>query len=189
MLYTIDFVSSPDRKGYSFRYTRHETGRSLPAKPRTPRLAIAGSGALYLVRRKTWMRDLLRILKAYDDERLFATAVADHFATLNREVYRNLESKTVGPRCIVAWRNGKDGPRRGGGGHYCYTGTKRDADCPILPTIGSGMDVRAIVEMMMPRFMRNAEAMAAGQPPKELDKDQINADLARLPDKPDESLR
>jgi hypothetical protein len=43
--------------------------------------------------------------------------------------------------------------------------------------------------MMMPQFIRNAEAVAAGQPPTELNKDQINAELARLPDKPDENLR
>ena len=190
VLYTIDFVSSPDRTNYSFGCTRHVTGRLLPAEPKTPRLAIAGSGAQYLVRRtKWWMRDLLRILTAYDREQLSATAVADHFAALNYEVHRNLESQTVGPRCIVAWRNGKDGPGRGGGGQHYYTNTTREPSSPSLPTIANGMDVRALAETMMPQFIRNAEAVAAGQPPTELNKDQINAELARLPDKPDENLR
>jgi len=187
-LYSIDLVFSPDRKSYAFRWTRH-VNNVTPATPRTPRLAIAGSGAVYLMRRTKWRRELLRVLKAYDRERLSAHAVADHLAALNHEVYRNLGSGTVGPRCIVVWRNGRDGARRGGGGHQCYTGTTRDANSPSLPTIGCGMDVCAVVTVLMPHFIRNFGAQGAGQQPAELDKDQINAELARLPDKPDESLR
>lgn len=41
---------------------------------------------------------------------------------------------------------------------------------------------------MMPRMTKMFEAMRAGQPAKELDKDELNAELARLPDKPDENL-
>jgi hypothetical protein len=189
-LYTIDLVFSSDRSNYNFRYTRHMTGRSSPAKARAPRLAIAGSGALYLMKHKTWMRDLLRVLKAYDGGRLSANAVADHFAALNSEVYAGLVDKTVGPRSVVAWRNKKDGVHRpNGGGHRSYTGTTVDASMPSLPTIGNGMDVQAVISAMMPHVNRTFEAMRTGQPPSELDKDEINAELARLPDKPDEDLR
>lgn len=188
-LYTIDLEISPDRRSYRFRYTRHVTGRSLPAKPRTPRLAIAGSGALYLMEHKTWMRDLLRVLKAYDRGQLSANAVADRFAALNGEVYDGLEDKTVGPRSIVAWRNREGGAHRGGGGHQCYTGTVRDASSPNLPNIGNGMDIRAIVDAITPHFMRNVDALRTGQPAAELDKNQVDAELARLPDKPDDTLR
>ena len=188
-LYTIDFVFPPDRKSYSFRYTRHVTGRSLPAKPRTPRLAIAGSGASYLAKRKKWMRDLLRILKAYDCEQLSAIAVADHFAALNYEVSCGLQDKTVGPRCIVAWRNRKDGAHRGGGGHQFYTDTTRDARAPSLPIIANGMDLGALFDVIMPRAIRDFEALMTGQQPLGFDKDQINEELARLPDTPDENLR
>jgi hypothetical protein len=187
-LYSIDLVFSPDRKNYAFRWTRL-VNNVTPAIARTPRLAIAGSGAIYLMRRTKWMRELLRILGAYDRERLSAHAVADYFAALNHEVYRNLESGTVGPSCIVAWRNGRDGARRGGGGHCGYTGTTRDATSPSLPIIANGMDVRAVIGLMMPHIERNFAAMKTGQPPAELDKDQMNAELARLPDKPDENLR
>jgi hypothetical protein len=143
------------------------------------------------MRRTKWRRELLNILKAYSRERLSANAVADHFAALNHEVHRNLESGSVGPRCIVAWRNGRDGARRGGGGHCYYTGTTRenDTDPLSLPIIGSGMDVRALLTVMMPHYVRTMEELMAGQPATELDKDQINAELAHLPDKPDEKLR
>lgn len=42
---------------------------------------------------------------------------------------------------------------------------------------------------MMPRFMSMAEAWQAGQPREEWDKDEVNAELAHLPDTPDENLR
>ena len=187
-LYSIDLVFSADRKNYAFRWTRH-VNNITPAVPRTPRLAIGGSGAIYLMRRKEWRRELLRILKAYDREQLSAHVVADHFAALNHEVYRNLVSGTVGPRCIVAWRNGRDGARRGRGGHQFYTDKTRDASSPSLPIIANGMDIRALADLIMPRFMRNFQAMGTGQPPAELDKDEMNAELACLPNKPDENLR
>lgn len=189
-LYTIDLEVTADRKGDRFRYTRHVTGRSSPAKPRTPRLAIAGSGALYLMQRRTWMRNLLRLLKAYDHRQLSAIAVADHFAALNSEVCNGLEKKTVGPRSIVAWRNRKGGIHHpNGGGEQCYTGGTHDASSPTLPIIGNGMDVRALIEVVRPHMARTLDALRAGQPVAEPDKEQINADLARLPDKPDETLR
>lgn len=60
---------------------------------------------------------------------------------------------------------------------------------PSLPTIANGMDINALVGVMMPRMMKSFEAMRAGEPAKEFDKDELNAELARLPDKPDEQLR
>jgi hypothetical protein len=182
--YSIDIVFSQDRKSYGFRSTRHVCGPT--GKTRTPRLAIGGSGAVYLIKRKDWMRHLLRVVKAYDCERITGLAAADQFAALNDEVYRNQGGTTVGPRCIVAWRNIKDGA---GGAQQFYTDTVRDAASPCLPTVANGTDMRAIIGVLMPHVMKNLEAMMAGQPSSELDKDQLNAELARLPDKPDENLR
>jgi len=51
------------------------------------------------------------------------------------------------------------------------------------------MDISALVTAITPHMMATLESMRAGQPAKELDKDEINAELARLPDKPDENLR
>jgi hypothetical protein len=51
------------------------------------------------------------------------------------------------------------------------------------------MDVRALVETMTPHYTKLFEALRRGDPTKEFDKDQVNADLARIPDKPDETLR
>lgn len=188
-LYTIDMVFTPDRKSYRFRYTRHVVEKPALDASRTPRLGIAGSGAQYLIGDKKWMRKLLRMVKANDRGRVSTNAVAAHLAALNNDVHLGVRDGSVGPRCIVAWRHRKNGIHKGGGGHQFYTGTERDGSSPSLPTIANGMDVSALVEVMMPRMMKMFEGMRPGEPAKDWDKDEINAELARLPDKPDEDLR
>jgi hypothetical protein len=49
------------------------------------------------------------------------------------------------------------------------------------------MDIQALGGTTMPYFMQQLEALRAGKEAT-IDKEQINADLARLPDKPDENL-
>jgi hypothetical protein len=114
---------------------------------------------------------------------------ADHLAKLNHEVHLAVTDKSVGPRCVVAWRFRKGGAHDGGGGHQFYTGTKGDADTLPLPQLSNGMDVSALVQVTMPHFIKGLEAFQRGEPMPELNKDEINAELARLPDKPDEDLR
>ncbi|HEY8031287.1 MAG TPA: hypothetical protein VIF02_02625 [Methylocella sp.] len=190
-VYTIDLVFAPDRKSYKFRCTRHVADKPPLVSPKTPRLALAGSGGLYLAqdKKKKWIPSLLRMVRAYDRGQVSPHAVADHFANLNNEVHLGLSDKSVGPRCIVAWRPKKGSVHDRGGGHQFYTGTTRDASSPSLPTIVNGMDVQAIVNVTTPHWTKMFEAMRAGQPAKEPNKDEINAELARLPDKPDENLR
>lgn len=182
-LYAIELVFAPDRKDFSFRCTR-----PVPPGPvaRTPQLALAGSGARHLSQDQHRIRSLLRLVRAYDRDKVSSTAVAGYLATLNLEVHK--KDSTVGPRCIVAWRN-KKGSNKEGGGQWYYTRETRDNGGSILPTITNGMDVRAIVEFMMPRTLKMHEAMMSGQPVEELDKDQINAEISRLPWGPDEDLR
>lgn len=188
-LYTIDLVIAPDRKGYHFRYTRHVIDTPTPATARTPRLGIAGTGALYPIRDKKWIRSLLHLVRANDRCQVSPYAVADHLASLNHEVHLGISDKSVGPRCIVAWRHRKEGVHKGGGGHQFYTGTTRDSSSPSLPTIANGMDIEALAGVMLPRITKMFEAIQEGKPAKDLDKDELNVELARLPDKPDENLR
>lgn len=187
-LYTIDIVLAPDRKTYRYRYTRHQA-ESPTGGPRTPRIGIGGSGALYLANDRSWLRGVLRLVKANDRGKIRASAVAAHLAKLNHDVHVAMPDRSVGPRCIVAWRHRKGGFHKGGGGHEFYTGTRKDANSPGLPTIANGMDVHALTEAMMPFFQKQLEAMRAGDLNSEFDKDEVNATLARLPDKPDERLR
>jgi hypothetical protein len=186
-LYTIDLAFAPDRRSYQFRYTRHVVGDVVSARSRTPRLALSGSGAAYLVREnKRWLRGLLRVVRAHDRGQMPPVTVGDHLANLNSETHQH--DNSVGPRCVVAWRHRKGGAHRGGGGHQFYTGTTRDASSPSLPTIGTGIDIRALASAMVPIFTKMFDATRSGQPPK-MSEDEINTALARLPDKPDEKLR
>jgi len=187
-LYTIDLVFAPDRKKYSFRCTRHVVEKPGLAIPRTPRIRVAGSGAQYLAHDTNWIRRLLRMVRAHDRGQVPARAVADHFAGLNNEVHRGLSDKSVGPRCIVAWRHRKGGVHNGGGAHEFYTGTSRDASVPPLPSIASGVDMAAFSSL--PHVTKMFEALGAGVPlAKVMHKDEIDAELAGLPDKPDENPR
>jgi hypothetical protein len=201
-LYTIDLAFTPDRKSYHFRYTRHVVDKP-PAPRRTQRLAIAGSGAAYLTRDKTWTRSLLGVVRASDRGQVPPLVVADHLANLNKEVHRkdaevHGNDASVGPRCIVAWRHRKGGIHGGGGSHQFYTDTTRDVGSLtgtiqvaslILPTIANGMDVGAIGSLLIPHMIERAQEMEAGQPAKEFNCDEFSAAVARLPDKPDENLR
>jgi hypothetical protein len=183
-LYTIDLAFTPDRKSYHFGYRRHLANKPTSATARPPRLAIGGSGSLYLYRRdQKWQRRLLRLVGASERGRVSPYAVADHLASLNNEVHSH--DKSVGPRCIVAWRHRKEGIHGGGGAHQFYTGTTRDTSSLGLPTISHGMDLQALVSVFMPHM----STMVPGEPPKDLDVDELNKELGRLPDKPDENLR
>lgn len=189
-LYTIDLVLTPDRKSYHFRYTRHVVDEPTSAKARPPRLAIGGTGGFYLAQRhKKWQRSLLRLVGASDRGQVSHRAVADHLASLNYEVYSGIQDKSVGPRCVVAWRHRKEGIHGGGGAHQAYIGTTLDTDSLGLPMIANGMDMQAFSSVMMRHVSPMLSAMLAGEPAKDLDKDELSAELGRLPDKPDENLR
>jgi len=179
--YTIDLAFMPDRKQFNFRYTRHVVTTSAT---RTPRIGIGGSGALHLLRDRHWQRPLLRAAGAYERGQVTSRAVSDYLARLNLDVHRHIADRTVGPSCIVAWRN-----REGGGGHQFYTDGLLDPNNRLLPTIANGMDISAIVGVLLPTTLKSLEAMLAGESAKDFDKDKLNAELARLPDTPNEQLR
>jgi hypothetical protein len=98
-----------------------------------------------------------------------------------------IRDKSVGPNCIVAWRH-----RSGGGEHQFYTGTTRANRFPVLPTIMAGIDVQALISLPHFNMAYMAEQLKArreGRPLKEPAKEEFDAELAGLPDKPDEKLR
>lgn len=190
-LYTIDLAFAPDRKSYNFRYTHHvtETATSqIINKP--PKFSIGGSGAAYLQKNTKWKRKLTSLINAYDRNKIQPYAVADYLAKLNHEVSLGTKDNSVGPNCIIAWRNRrKEGVHKGRGAHCSYTGISRDSNTPSLPTIMNGLDIVAITGIMIPIISEHSKATQEGKLPKELDKDTLNKALARLPDKPDENLK
>jgi hypothetical protein len=94
----------------------------------------------------------------------------------------------VGPRCIVVLRNRDGSSHKWGSRHEFYSGTTRDATTPVLPHIGNGLDWGAIARVMMPHTVKMFQRWKEGKQPPELNDDAMNAELALLPDKPDEDL-
>jgi len=164
-----------------FRYTRHVTDTTTL---RARRIGLAGSGQIYLLQDKRWVRPLLRMVKAHELGHVSAHVVEDHLANLNNEVHLGITDNSVGPRCIVACRY-----KRGGGRHQLYTGKDRDSSDTLLPTIASGRDISALTALLMRHHVNPFEPMMHGEHANCLDKDEYYEELARLPVKPDENLR
>lgn len=187
-VYSIDLAFAPDRQSYSFRYTRHVVGPVPSDPPRTPRIGVAGSGTSFLLRDKRWIRELLKLVRACDRNRIAPHVVADHLALINSRVSQGTLDNSVGPRSIVVWRHRKGSARKGGGAHQFYNGVEREGDSAALPTIVNGMDLQALIRTTMPFMMAQMSSLKAGGQAPEMDRDAINSALAKLPDKPDETL-
>jgi hypothetical protein len=50
------------------------------------------------------------------------------------------------------------------------------------------MDIRAFIGVVAPQMMKLFEETQSGEAPRDLDKDEMNAALAQLPDQPEEDL-
>jgi hypothetical protein len=149
-----------------------------------PRVAVFGSGQSYLQRDLSWRRPLLNWVRYYDRRMVGALVVADKLARLNEEVH--LADGMVGPRCIVVWRN-REGAVRGAGGHQFYNAGERELESGLLPGISRGMDVNALLKVMIPDAHRALSNMLKGKPAIE-DLDEVNRQAARLEMGPDEQL-
>jgi hypothetical protein len=189
-LYSIDNVVDRTTQRHWYRYTSYQR----TAEPRSPsvRLALGGTGGIYLASKdQSWRRALLSLVNAHDRRKVSDHVIADQLARLNYEAYHEVRDGSVGPRCIVAWRRRPDArPGAPGSGHQFYTGIDRDQDSAAIPTIGNGMDVQAIGKVLMTALQ--ARIASHGLNPGaalDLDKDEMNRLLAKLPAEPDEKLR
>jgi len=185
-VFHVDMHRWPHSKQYSFLHTRYEVPHPLPASPTTPRVIAAGSGAIPLDAHRSWMRPLLRMVRAYDDERVWQWAVARHLAQINQRVAKIVP--TVGQRCIVSWFSNR------GGGHEFYDGDEID-NTPgdrRIPQISLGVDSLAFMDAIFTPEERMAALQQAepGRAPTlpPFDIDAINARLGALVMKPDESI-
>jgi hypothetical protein len=184
--YEIRLILAPDRKSYQFRCSRY--ARELPTGALiTPAGGLGGTGGLYLSQNLSWRRDLHRVVRACDRGAVSPHFVADHLASINANVHAAIRDKSVGPRCVVAWRFRKGGGiQNGGGGHQFYTGLERDATSPSLPAISSGMDMSAIGDLFMTHAL---SAINDGKSLRHMDTDILISEMAKLPRTPDEKFR
>ena len=185
-LYMLQLELSPDRTLKRMHFVRHMPNGGR--KP--PKFALAGSGALMLAKDKNWLRPLTRIVRAADRKQLALHLVPKYFAQLNDKV--QAADPYVSSRCIVAWRNRKKGVHKGGGAQEFFAATARENGGMMIPTIGNGQDIVALVTPIWERMMQNFKALPPGS--KELpsfgfDTDEINEALATMPSGPDEVLK
>ncbi len=177
-LYTIDKVVDRTTGKHWYRYTSHQR-TALPGST-SPRLALAGTGGLYLARKEpVWHRELLHVVNAHDRGKLSDDLIADHVAKLTYEAHQKVTDGAVGPNCIVVWRRRQDLRRPvSGGGHQFYSGVNRDRHSHALPTIANGMDVRSLVGMLMDQFQRSLADGGVRPAVFDISKDEMNRRLA-----------
>lgn len=168
-------------------------GKLLPLRIATP-LALAGSGAACLERDTRWVRPTLSLVGAYNRKKVSAFGVADQLARLAYSSHEQTK-KTVGPDCIVIWRNSRKGAHKGGGSQAYYSNQKRVSVPSGTPSISSGLDMQALSAVIMrhvgPHMSNMLAAAQAGKSEPEAQglEEQINEDLGALPSGPDEELR
>jgi hypothetical protein len=183
-IYSIDLSVNKPTNNLYFRYTKHVTGKRTSKGDLSPRIMIAGSGAQYIYKERKWAKDLLRVIAAHDHEKIPPEEVAKHFAKLNSRVAER--DKYVSRECVVIWRH-KDG----GGAHQNYSGLVKDSisQDKMIPTIANGMDINAILNVIMPNFMKSSEAFFKfGEKMEELNTEEMNRELAKLPEGLDDKL-
>lgn len=193
-IYTIDMAHI--NGGYKFRYTRHIMEEALPLQITVP-VALSGSGGSTLSRLKDWKRTLLRLVKAYNKGKINEQGMAKNLANLAYRCYLLTKDGTVGPDCLVVWRNNTKFLNKGGGGHAFFSSGNRCSDTPSIPYIDRGMDLKAVLGILLEKTkddMFNAlDAFERGEEIIERDKDEfykeMNDDLSKLPSKPNENLR
>jgi len=188
-VYSIDMVLSKDRKKVeAFRYAKHafQVGGRILRTP--PRLIFGGSGAISLLAGKVrWdWRFLQRLIRAHDRGLIHSLTVADELAKLNFAVHQATSDKSVGPRCIIAWRMGKKA--KFGSAHQCYNGIMRENVTIAVPTIAQGMDVMAIMAALLPPNWPSIKPTDLINRSAE-DIIRMNTALSQVPTKPDTRLR
>jgi hypothetical protein len=180
-VYTIEHAVDENHQSWK-RYARRVWKKAPSQRLLVPRIFHGGSGAAHLPGSQGWMRDLLRLAKAYEHKRLSADGVAECLAQINFNVSR--KDALVGPNCIVVW----SGAFAKGGGHIEFNGLKPAQTAMILPHIQRGGDVRAAIQRATSIVFDCFTAGGHGELAR-ITKDELNHALERLPDKPDEKLR
>jgi hypothetical protein len=188
-LYGIDNVVDGKTGKHRYRYRRYQR-TAEPGSPRI-RIALGGSGGIYLAQKdRAWGRSLLSLAYAHDRGKVSDHVIAERLARLNYEAHQGVRDGSVGPRCIVVWRRRPDARRAApGGGQRFYTGVDRDRESAGIPTIVNGMDVQSIAGVLMKHVQGRVAVHGLSPDALDVDEDEMNRLLAKLPSEPEEKLR
>jgi hypothetical protein len=181
-LYTIDLLPCPKHGQGHFVVRRHTMGTRGATIPVTT-IGSGGATLLKLMEEPRRRSSLRRLVEASASNRITPQVVSDYLASLNDEVHK--ANPSVGPRCIVVWRNRLGGTRRGGG-WLNYTGRRREYETvfetPAPPFVGSGPGG-------LYRLMRRHIANESGEPIDATLECEINEQLGLPAVFPNEKLR
>lgn len=185
--YAIELqVSAVGAIRYRYRRVVAPLPKFLGSRP--PRIGLGGSGARFVINDDRAQRHLLQIVRAYDSGRIGATTAAREFAVLSYAVHTAEPAGFVGPRTIVSWLHRRGGVHKAGGGHAFFRGAERDSGTKFIPTIVSGLDLRAIAAVNYRHLERMLDQIRSGETNSKIDQDHLRAELERLPQSPDETL-
>jgi hypothetical protein len=106
--------------------------------------------------------------------------VANFLAALNYDAHLKTTDGTVGPRCIVVWRD-----REKSGADYYFTGKEQEMNAPSLPGIVTGIDMKSMSKVLQDYFQ--SLDWKSGSEIK-IDVDALNAKLKQVPSDPNEKL-
>ncbi|MFI2714122.1 hypothetical protein ACH495_28770 [Micromonospora sp. NPDC018662] len=181
-----------DRKTGRHRYSYTSYRRTADPGSPSIRLALGGTGGIYLARKSmAWQRTLLSLVKAHYRGKVSDYLVADQLAKLNYETHQGVRDGSVGPRSIVLWRRRPD-PRRpaSGGGHQFYNRVERDSEEAAVPIITNGLDVQSIVGLMLQQYRQRFadRGWTVGQPAA-TEEAEMKRLVEQLTWEPDERLR
>lgn len=189
-VYSIDVQFTLAVPNGMYRYNRWVTSEH-DVRKRPPMFAMAGSGALALYGRTNWQRRIKQLMQAHHRGKIPALTVANSLAHLNQDVHDSVRDKSVSDKCIVKWIYRGRGRFEGvGGAHQFYSGTERDLATPTVPTVANGIDVHALVKVLGKHWSNAYSKFDVGltEAPT-MDNESLSADVARIPDTPDETLR
>jgi len=181
-IYSIDLALIKQEKKTIHRYTKHVMKRNTPSGDISVRLATGGSGALTLKGKKAWQRHLLRLINAHDAGRISPNEVSKYFAEINHFVSKS--NRTVSSECLVTWKLADKG-----GNFAFYKGVDIDqhpSNGQILH-IDNGLVVNDLANALMPFVEKQFKAMNQGKEFK-LDKEEIDKELKKLPENPDDTF-
>jgi hypothetical protein len=158
-----------------------------------PPFVIAGSGAVVFDQDRSWCRDLLHLVYAYNRGRTSPGPVCDRLASLNHKASKAIS--TVGEECIVAWRlRAGNRLQKHGGGIQAFVGTQRAPSTPHPPEIGwGGRDLKAFEELMLRDLNASIRAFDTGLSSGLYDQflagpDRFVSDFEQLPGNPEVGL-
>jgi hypothetical protein len=188
-LFGVEVIEDRRTGHRAFRYMTH--GLTAEGHRIRPRIALAGTGGMYLGQRYSeWRRVLLSLVAAEHRGQVSEYTVADHLASLNYKAHQGVRDGTVGPSCIVAWRRRRDIRRSvSGGAHQFYVGTTREQGTIPIPSIGNGIDGAAIATAFMAEFMRAANRLTDQEEIFDEMMSKGNERALQLPSEPDDKLR